>query len=411
VFLAGRRPAREDAQVTSDEPLDHPGSPEAVPAAAELSLRVSDADRDTVIELLQERTADGTLTLDEFAARVEGALTARTRRDLDAATRDLPRAVTPTANRRSTTHTVVSVMAGAGKKGRWRCEERVVAVAVMGGCHIDFRGAEIDVDVVHVVAVAVMGGIDIVVPEGIEVGLGGLPIMGGKSMQVKDVPTLPGSPRILVHAYPIMGGVTVRSRPRKPGHRTAETDAQDPIEATAPEPQAPLLEGTVTLMFADVCDYSGLTDRLGDVAANEVLREYTRLVRSFIEKQGGHVVKSHGDGLMVAFPSVLRALRCAVDVQQALAKRNVNTIDEPLRAHLGIHAGEVVREGDDYLGRAVIVASRLADAAGPDEILVSSVARELAAGTREFTFESPRDVALKGVTEAGLAFPLAWQST
>src|SRR5207245_5836014 len=115
----------------------------------------------------------------------------------------------------SPTHSWLSVMAGAGKKGRWRCGDRVVAVAVMGGCHIDFRGAEIDANEVHVVAVAVMGGIDIVVPEGIEVGLDGLPIMGGKSMHVKNVPTLPGSPRIIVHAFPIMGGVTVRSRPRR----------------------------------------------------------------------------------------------------------------------------------------------------------------------------------------------------
>ena len=78
--------------------------------------------------------------------------------------------------------------------------------------------------------------------------------------------------------------------------------------------------------------------------------------------------------------------------------------------HIGIHAGEVVREGDDYLGSAVIIASRLADAAGSDEILVSSVARELAAGTREFSFEPVREVTLKGVAETRQAYPVAWQS-
>src|SRR4051794_39750160 len=182
---------------------------------ASAALRASDADRDAVIELLKERTADGALTLDEFAERVDGALSARTRADLDVVVADLARPPAAPATRRSPTRTVVSVMAGAGRKGRWRCGERVVAVAVMGGCQIDFRGAEIDAAEVHVVAIAVMGGIDIVVPEGIEVGLDGLPIMGGKSMQVKNVPRLPGSPRILVHAFPIMGGVTVRSRPRR----------------------------------------------------------------------------------------------------------------------------------------------------------------------------------------------------
>src|SRR3954471_2107493 len=193
-------------------------------------MRASDADRDAVVELLKERTADGSLTLDEFAERVGGALSARTREELDVVTADLagtPRA--PTA-RRSPTRTVVSVMAGAGKKGRWRCGGRVVAVAVMGGCQIDFRGAEIDVDDVHVVAVAVMGGIDIVVPEGIDVSLDGLPIMGGKSAQLKNVPTLPGSPRIFVHAYPVMGGVNVRSRPRRAPQQAVEEQRPDAVE-------------------------------------------------------------------------------------------------------------------------------------------------------------------------------------
>src|SRR4051812_35647393 len=172
-------------------------------------------------------------------------------------------------------------MAGAGKKGRWRCGERVVAVAVMGGCFIDFRGAEIDADEVHVVAVAAMGGIDIVVPEGIEVSLDGLPIIVGKSMQVKNARPLPGSTRIHDHAFPIMGGVTVRSRP--PRTASSSIDAADEpgaIEATA---AAMPLDGTVTLMFSDVCDYSGLTDRLGDVGANEVLRDYTGLVRRCVD--------------------------------------------------------------------------------------------------------------------------------
>jgi class 3 adenylate cyclase len=376
---------------------------------ASVAVRVSDADRDAVIELLKERTADGSLTLDEFAERVDGALVARTRADLDGVTADLARTTSASAGRRTpTTNTVVSVMAGAGRKGRWRCGERVTAVAVMGGCQIDFRGAEIDADEVHVLAVAVMGGIDIVVPEGIEVALDGLPIMGGKSMQVKNVPTLPGSPRILVHAYPIMGGVTVRSRPRRTARSVGAGDEHEAIEATA---AAMPLDGTVTLMFSDVCDYSGLTDRLGDVAATELVRDYSGLARQCIEAHGGHVVKTHGDGVMAAFPSVVRALRGAIDLQQGLAKRNVESLDEPLRAHIGIHVGEVVREGDDYLGSAVIIASRLADVAGPDEILVSSVARELAVGIREFTFEPAREVTLKGVAQARQAYPVAWQST
>lgn len=367
-------------------------------------LRVSDADRDTVVELLKDRTADGTLTLDEFALRVDAAIRARDRAELDAVSRDLPTTISGSPKRRPTTSTVLSIMGGNGTRGRWRCAERVVAVAVMGGCQVDLREAEIDSPEVHITAVAVMGGIDIVVPEGIEVSVDGLPVMGGRNVHVKDVPRLPGSPRIVVHAFPIMGGVHVRSRPRK---------------GTRPEPElqpevAPLssipFDGTVTIMFSDVSDYSGITERLGDTAAHELLREYTMEVRRHIAANAGQEVKSHGDGLMVAFPSVGRAVRCAVDVQQGLAKRNVETTTEELHAHIGIHAGEVVRDGNDYLGSTVIIASRLADAAAPDEILVSSVARELVAGSREFDFADAREMSLKGLTEARMAYPVLWQS-
>jgi class 3 adenylate cyclase len=376
---------------------------------ASTSLRVSDADRDAVVELLKERTADGTLTLNEFAERIDSALTAQTREALDAVTADLAGTRRAPEHRSSPTTSVIAVMAGAGRKGRWRCGKRVVAVAVMGGCVIDFRGAEIESDEVHVTAVAFWGGIDIVVPEGIDVSLDGLPIMGGKSAQIKDVPRLPGAPRIFVHAYPVMGGVSVRSRPRRTTEQVDGSHDQNQNAVEASTTALPM-DGTVTLMFSDVCDYSGLTDRLGDVAANALLRDYGALVRKCADAQSGHVVKSHGDGLMLAFPSVVRALRAAVDVQQGLAKRNIDTDDEPLHAHIGIHAGEVVREGDDYLGSAVIVASRLTDAAGPDEVLVSSVVRELAAGIREFTFDAPRDVTLKGVAGTRQAYPVAWQS-
>jgi class 3 adenylate cyclase len=376
---------------------------------ASTSLRVSDADRDAVVELLKERTADGTLTLNEFAERIDSALTAQTREALDAVTADLAGTRRAPEHRSSPTTSVIAVMAGAGRKGRWRCGKRVVAVAVMGGCVIDFRGAEIESDEVHVTAVAFWGGIDIVVPEGIDVSLDGLPIMGGKSAQIKDVPRLPGAPRIFVHAYPVMGGVSVRSRPRRTTEQVDGSHDQNQNAVEASTTALPM-DGTVTLMFSDVCDYSGLTDRLGDVAANALLRDYGALVRKCADAQSGHVVKSHGDGLMLAFPSVVRALRAAVDVQQGLAKRNIDTVDEPLHAHIGIHAGEVVREGDDYLGSAVIVASRLTDAAGPDEVLVSSVVRELAAGIREFTFDAPRDVTLKGVAGTRQAYPVAWQS-
>lgn len=372
----------------------------------------SDADRDAVVEVLKERVADGTLTLDEFAHRVDRALTSRTRAELDALVVDLrvPAARSGMARRAPRRH-VLSIMSGSAIKGRWRCGREVSAIAVMGGCLIDFRGAEITSDVVYVSALAVMGGVDIVVPEGIEVTMTGLSIMGGRKLHVKDVPVMPGSPRIVVRALPIMGGVTVRSRPRKDAAPVGAPPAAatTPIDAPAPVVDTMPTDRTVTIMFSDVCDYSGMTERLGDTAAHAVLREHNAILRTHIATHEGHEVKSSGDGFMVAFPSAVRAIRCATALQRDLAARNAASGTVPIHVHIGVHAGEVIREGDDYLGTAVITASRLADAAGKDEILVSPVVRELIRGSREFEFDPPRSVLLKGFVDPHEAYAVQWQ--
>jgi class 3 adenylate cyclase len=378
------------------------------PAVPPEPRRVSDAERERTVELLKERTADGTLTLEEFAGRVDRALTARSTDDLAAVVADLAGTTLTERPKRSLRHRVIAVMGGAQTKGRWRCGDSVTAVAVMGGCQLDFRNAEISVAEVHVTAVAVMGGIHIIVPEGVDVTMSGMPIMGGRSLQVKDVPILPGSPRIVVHALPIMGGVTVQSRPRK--QRRTTPDAREVTAQAAPpiEPAQLPLDGTVTIMFSDVCDYSGITERLGDREAHDLLREHNRIMREHIDAHGGREVKSNGDGFMVAFGSAARAIRCAAALRAAFAQRNARSDGEPIRVHIGIHAGDVVRDGDDFLGSTVIIASRLADMAGPDEILVSAVARALAEGSREFTFDDARMVRIKGFSETREAYPVSW---
>jgi len=188
------------------------------PGAGALEERVSDDQRAQVVELLRTHTADGRLTLDEFSERVGVALAAQSRGDLNQATVGLPALDTggppaPTTRRARMTRWVVAIMGGNGRKGRWRTGSHVTAVAIMGGCEIDFRQAEFESDEIVVTAVSVMGGISIIVPEGIAVEMTGFPLMGGKNLKVADVPVIPGSPRIVVRAFPVMGGVDVRSRP------------------------------------------------------------------------------------------------------------------------------------------------------------------------------------------------------
>ncbi|MGA2528832.1 MAG: DUF1707 domain-containing protein [Acidimicrobiales bacterium] len=177
--------------------------------------RASDADRDRVVTLLRDHCADGRLTLDEFSERTGAALSARTQAELDAVLVGLPALSTPSVElpRRRPRRWIVAVMSESESKGRWRLSGHTAVVAVMGRCHIDLSRAEIEGPETVITAVGIMGDIEIVAPEGIEVEVTGLSLMGRRSISMRDVPVLRGSPRILVRAFPIMGEVSVKNRP------------------------------------------------------------------------------------------------------------------------------------------------------------------------------------------------------
>jgi hypothetical protein len=169
------------------------------------------------VALLSEHCREGRLTLDEFSERVGAVFAARYVSDLEAVTRDLPAvpAVDVPASRRRASRWVVAVMGQSERTSRWRAGERIRVVTIMGNCRLDLRRAEIDTPEVVIRAFVVMGGIDIIVPEGVEVELTGIHIMGDKNLSVADVPRLPGTPLVKVKAIALMGGVKVRSRDAK----------------------------------------------------------------------------------------------------------------------------------------------------------------------------------------------------
>jgi class 3 adenylate cyclase len=169
-------------------------------------------------------------------------------------------------------------------------------------------------------------------------------------------------------------------------------------------------DGTVTILFTDLEGSTAMTERLGDVRAQALLREHNRLVREQVTAHGGFEVKSQGDGFMVAFQSARRALHCAIAIERAFAARNDAAADEPLWVRIGLHTGEAIREADDFFGRAVIQAARIAAAATGGEILVSSLMRELTAGAQEFRFDDGRDLELKGLRGTHRVFGLTWQA-
>ena len=385
--------------------------------AGPVDVRASDEERETTVAQLRARVTDGSLTLDEFADRVGVALEARTRGELGAVVADLPPPPEAEPRRRKARSWVVALMSGSKAKGRWRAAPSVKAVAFWGGCELDFRRAEIDTPEVRVTAIAVMGGIEVVVPEGIDVELTGLAVMGGKHLRVADVPVLPGSPVVTVRAIAFWGGVSVRSKADRhgPGARDLEPAPPPPAPVDLAEVEEILpaagggVEGTVTVMFSDIAGYSTITERLGDLAAHELLRTHNAIVREALAGHDGREVKSQGDGFMVAFSSATRALRCAIAIQQAFEKHCIEHPGDEIRVHLGLDTGEPVHDGGDLLGRAVIVASRLTAAAGPGEILVSSLLHDLTEATGEFRFGAARQLELKGMTGTRTVYAVDWE--
>jgi class 3 adenylate cyclase len=430
--------------------------------------RVADADRDRTVLLLREHVVEGRLTLDDFSERTGRALQATTRGDLDAVMADLPEARAglpePSTGARTGRRWHVAVMSGHRTKGRWRISGKTSAVAVMGGCDLDLRRAEIDGSEVEITAVAFWGGIKVIVPEGFDVDLRGFSFMGGRSLRLRDVPIVQGSPRIVVRGFAVMGSIDVVSRSSQSGRQAARAVSQgmrsiaDEIDARAgpgaspidlaalgrdirreireqhrsarhgprrappgmpvpPEPPAPAAspapapfatDGTVTILFCDMVDYAGMTERLGDQASRQLLHDHHRIVRDALSRHDGREINVQGDGFMLAFGGVARALRCAVDIQRAISAYVPRAGGETIAVHIGVHTGDAVAEGDDFLGLTVIVASRLADAAGPGEILVSTLSEQLVQGSGEFTFAGHRETHLKGMTRAQHSATLAW---
>ena len=150
-----------------------------------------------------------------------------------------------------------------------------------------------------------------------------------------------------------------------------------------------------------------MTERLGDLECQRLLATYFQIVREQVDAHGGYEVKCHADEAMIAFSGAGQAVQCTIDIHHA---RPVRTEDEdrPIRAHIGLHTGEAIQDGGDFLGRTVILASRITDEAAADEILVSSVLRELATGSADLEFGESRTVTLQGLSETQRLFPVVW---
>jgi hypothetical protein len=192
-----------------------PGLPERPDPS---QLRISDADRHQVAELLRQAAGEGRIDIDELDERLEATFAAKTYADLVPITVDLPvhptQAHAPTRSAASATttyETSLALMGGASRKGAWLVPERHTAFSMMGGVDLDLREATFAAREVTIVASTIMGAVDIVVDAHTVVIIDGVGVMGSfeQARDRVDAQLGPDSPVVRVKGFALMGAVTV----------------------------------------------------------------------------------------------------------------------------------------------------------------------------------------------------------
>jgi hypothetical protein len=202
--------------------------PNNVGSIAGGNLRASDADRDQVATLLSTAYAEGRLSREEHDERIDQLMAAKTFDDLLPITRDLvivgpPAPVaTPQSSSRFAIDTtgqnpesdkMIAIFGGVTRKGRWRVRKNTHALALFGGMDLDLRDAIFEAPVVEISGFWCFGGLDIKVPEGIEIQDQTAGIFGGTDVRDVGDPS-PGAPTLVIKGVSLFGGVSIKG-PKK----------------------------------------------------------------------------------------------------------------------------------------------------------------------------------------------------
>ena len=155
------------------------------------------------------------------------------------------------------------------------------------------------------------------------------------------------------------------------------------------------------ILAADVAGYSRLIGADEEGTLNRLRAIRTEVIEPTIAGYRGRLVKTTGDGFLVEFASVVDAVRCAAEAQQAMASRNAGVAEaERIELRIGIHQGDIVVEDGDILGDGVNVAARLEALAEPGGICVSARVQEDAAGRLDVAFTDLGEQSLKNIARA-----------
>ena len=164
----------------------------------------------------------------------------------------------------------------------------------------------------------------------------------------------------------------------------------------------------LTFLFTDLRGSTALYDRVGDLAAYDLVRSHFGALIAAVSGEGGAVVKTIGDAVMATFPTPDRALRAAMRMRAAMREINQTRGAEDLALNIGLHEGPclavVLDDRQDYFGQSVNIASRVQGLADPSAVLATKSiveAPEVAALLKDNAYRTrSRESALRGVSEA-----------
>jgi adenylate cyclase len=169
------------------------------------------------------------------------------------------------------------------------------------------------------------------------------------------------------------------------------------------------------ILAADVQGYSHHTE-LDEETSTTTLRMYRAVVEESISAHRGHVFSSAGDGVVAEFPSIVEAIRCAVEIQNEIAERNASVPEkQQMQFRIGVNLGDVIAEDNNLYGTGVNVAVRLEQLAEPGGVCISQTVYDQVRKIVEIPFEDLGERRLKNIAEPIhvyriLPSPLPWLS-
>jgi class 3 adenylate cyclase len=187
------------------------------------------------------------------------------------------------------------------------------------------------------------------------------------------------------------------------------------VIASALEPVIPAVgqlsspDGALTLMLSDIADAVAIAERIGPDAWERLLQDHHLLVEQVVAHHDGRVVRFERDGFLAAFNSAHGGLHAAVELQRTLSGADDAHEPPALALRIGVHSGFLIARPDEFLGRNVVLAARIAAHAEAGEILVSSTLKQYTESDPSFRFEPRGEYHFKGLLGEHAVFAVRWR--